>query len=52
MAQAPIRKGVCCLFVDAGFGGLVSPFLLGFRSDPLFVWLSAVRLVVSFCWGT
>ena len=37
MAQARKRCVLVCFFVDAGFGGLVSPFLLGFRSDPLFV---------------
>ena len=37
--MAQVRKScvLVCFFVDAGFGGLVSPFLLGFRSDPLFV---------------
>ena len=37
MAQARKSCVLVCFFVDAGFGGLVSPFLLGFRSDPVFV---------------
>ena len=37
---------VCCV-VDAGFGCLVSPFLLGFRSDPLFVYLILSYRILS-----
>ena len=45
--SSAFQKRRLVVLFHAGVAGLVSPFCLGARFDPLFDWLSAVRLLLG-----